>query len=66
MREQAVLGAVREQCQQTSTRQVAGLAGVHYPHLTEVLRGRRPLSRAMLAELEAVVNETDAPPSCSD
>jgi hypothetical protein len=47
-----VLAAVQEHCQQMSVRQFAALARVHYPHLTEVLSGRRQPSRTMLARLE--------------
>jgi plasmid maintenance system antidote protein VapI len=39
-----------------SVRQSAQLAGVHYPHSTEVLAGRRKLSGTMLIKLEGTVN----------
>jgi len=53
--ERTVLDAVRGRCQERSFRRFAALAGVHYPHLTEVLAGRRRPSRAMLAKLEAAL-----------
>ncbi len=39
--EQKVQMVVRERCQEPSMRQIAALAGVHDPHLTEVLVGQR-------------------------
>lgn len=51
---EAVLDAVRARCRDQSIRQFAAQAGVHYPHLTEVLAGRRRPSQVMLAKLEAV------------
>jgi len=52
--ERAVLETVRERCQEQSLRQFAAGAGIHYPHLTEVLAGRRRPSQVMLAKLKAV------------
>lgn len=54
-REQDVLDAVRAQYQEQSVSQFATLASFHYPHLTEVLAGRRRPSEAMLTKLEAML-----------
>ncbi len=53
--ERAVLQGVRARSRGLSVRRFAAMAGVHYPHLTEVLSGRRRPSRAMLAKLEAAL-----------
>lgn len=53
--ERYVLDAVRERCREGSIRRVAIIADVHYPHLTEVLKGRRRPSETMLAKLEAAL-----------
>ncbi len=64
--ERAVLDGVRARGREGSTRRFAALAGVHYPHLTEVLAGRRRPSRAMLAQLEAAVRQTPSWASARD
>jgi hypothetical protein len=56
----AMLAAVRDRCQTMTVRQFAIEAGVHYGHLTEVLAGRRKLSRTMLLSLEAQLAQVPA------
>jgi len=52
---EAMLEVVTERCRELSVRQFAMLVGVRYPHLTEVLAGRRHPSQAMLANLKAAL-----------
>jgi transcriptional regulator with XRE-family HTH domain len=53
--EQALLEAVQVRSRGLSMRRFAAVAGVHYPHLTEVLAGRRRPSQTMLTELETTM-----------
>jgi transcriptional regulator with XRE-family HTH domain len=53
--ERAVVAAVRDRCRAESMRAFAARADAHYPHLTEVLAGRRRPSQVMLAKLEATL-----------
>jgi hypothetical protein len=64
--ELAVLDAARIRCREQSVRHFAMLAGVHYPHLTEVLAGRRKPSQVMLAQMEAAVRQTPSWASARD
>lgn len=57
--QQAVLESVREQCQQTSMRQVAAQAEVDAANLSHVLTGRTRPSEGMLAKLEAALVQRD-------
>ena len=49
---QDVIAAIKQRCLTISVRQFAEQAGVHYPHLIEVLTGKRTSSLAMLSKLE--------------
>ena len=54
---QDVVTAFKQRCQNISVRQFASIAGVHYPHLIEVLAGHRSPSLAMLSRLEAALHQ---------
>lgn len=57
--ENAVLAAVKEHCQRLTLRQFADNAAVNASHLSEVLNGKRKLSKTMLAKLEKTLPDAD-------
>lgn len=55
--ETAVLTAVKKRCRRLTLRQFADNAAINASHLSEVLNGKRKLSKTMLAKLEKTLQD---------